>query len=289
MMEDVDKTNKELMETEAKLRESIRELRMMDKKKDEFISIAAHELKTPLTAIHGFSQLLADPRTEKDKTKRRNYLKIIDKETRRLSSLVTEILELSRIDLGTIRLKEEVVDLNNIINTVKSEMAVNAKEKGLRLEWNVKGLPVVRTDREKLTQILLNMMNNAIKYTERGSISLDAWAEKDRVHFVIKDTGIGIAKEEQKKIFDRFYQVDSSYTREAGGTGLGLALCSEYLKLLGGKIWVESEPGKGSTFHFTIPLGGIPKEVKGREKRKIRERVKELEEIKKKLKGMRVG
>ena len=255
MMEDMEETNRELIGTQEELEKSLKELKEMDVKKDQFISIAAHELKTPLTSIHGFSQLLQNRKVANNFTKRSKYLKIMDHETKRLSKLVSDILDLSRIDLGTVKFSLEKVNLKELMDTVRREMNVQIKEKGLDSEYIIdRELPGIVTDREKLTETLLNLINNAVKYTPKGKITVSALKEGDGIHFIVKDTGIGIAKENHKKIFDRFYQVDSSYSRKAGGTGLGLALCSEFIGFLGGRIWVKSELGKGSEFHFTLPL-----------------------------------
>jgi signal transduction histidine kinase len=114
-------------------------------------------------------------------------------------------------------------------------------------------LPEISTDKERLTQILINLITNSIKYTHKGKITVSALKDGTGVHFIIKDTGIGISKKDQPKIFTRFYQVDSSYTRSAGGVGLGLSLCKEFVERLGGKIWFTSVAGKGSEFHFILP------------------------------------
>ncbi|MFH0956489.1 MAG: HAMP domain-containing sensor histidine kinase, partial [Candidatus Aenigmatarchaeota archaeon] len=213
------------------------------------------ELKTPLTSIHGFSQLLRDGKIAIDTEKRNRYLEIIDKESMRLSKLVTEILDLSRIDLGTLKFAFEEVDLGALLDSVKKEMEVPIKAKGLKSEYDLeKDLPKIVTDRERLTQILMNLITNSIKYTPEGKITVTAKREGGSIRFSVADTGIGIAKENHPKIFQRFYQVDSSYTRKASGNGLGLSLCKEFVARLGGRIWFESSIGKGSAFHFTLPL-----------------------------------
>ena len=145
------------------------------------------------------------------------------------------------------------------MESVKREMEMLINKKELKLEFEIaKGIPKIVTDMERLTQILINIINNAMKYTPKGKISVRAFRDNKTVHFIVKDTGIGIAKENQEKIFGRFYQVDSSYARKAGGTGLGLTICKEFVVLLGGKIWIKSELGKGSEFHFTLPVEGVP-------------------------------
>lgn len=287
MMEDMDETNKELIETQEELKKSLRELKEMDIKKNQFISIAAHELKTPLTSIHGFSQLLQDRKVANNFTKRNKYLKIMDHETKRLAKLVSDILDLSRIDLGTVKLSLDEVDVNELVKGLEGEMDVQIKEKGLKSEYDVeKDIPRIITDREKLTEILINLIINAVKYTSEGIVNVNVFRENKKMHFVVKDTGIGIAKEKQEKIFERFYQIDSSYTRKAPGVGLGLALCKEFVELLGGKIWVESEEGKGSEFHFTLPLKGVPKKQIRKEEMKAEERLKKAEETKKRVKRL---
>ncbi|MCD6590865.1 MAG: HAMP domain-containing protein [Candidatus Aenigmarchaeota archaeon] len=285
MMEDMDETNRELIRTEDELKKTLQELKEMDVKKDQFISIAAHELKTPLTSIHGFSQLLQNKKIADDPAKREKYLKIMDRETKRLAKLVDDILNLSRIDLGAVKLAFEKVDVNELMDSVRREMEVQIKKKGLKSECIIeKGLPKIVTDREKLTQILINLISNAVKYTEKGKITVKVFKDNEHVHFMVKDTGIGIAKDQQEKIFERFYQIDSSYTRKAGGTGLGLALCREFVTLLGGKIWVKSKKGKGSEFHFVLPVKGVPEQKIKRQEEKVAKNLKKVEEIKNRLK-----
>lgn len=290
MMEDTDETNKELIKTQEELKKSLSELKEMDIKKNQFISIAAHELKTPLTSIHGFSQLLQDRKVANNFTKRNKYLKIMDHETKRLAKLVTDILDLSRIDLGTVKLSLDEVDVNELVKGLEREMDVQIKGKGLKSEYDVeKDIPRIVTDREKLTEILINLIINAVKYTSEGIITVNVLRENKKMHFVVKDTGIGIVKEKQGKIFERFYQIDSSYTRKTPGVGLGLALCKEFVELLGGKIWIESELGKGSEFHFTLPLKGVSKKQIREEERRAEESLKKAEETGKRVKRLGIG
>lgn len=285
MMEDMDEANRELIKTQEELKESLRELKETDIKKDEFISIAAHELKTPLTSIHGFSQLLQNKDIADNFEKRNKYLKIMDQETRRLAKLVSEILDLSRVDLGTLKLTSEEVDINKFMEDVQKEMNVQIKGKGLQSEYDIeKNLPNIVTDRERLIEILINLIINAVKYTPKGKITVKVFKENESVHFMIKDTGIGIAKKNQKHIFDRFYQVDSSYTRKAGGVGLGLSICKGFVNALGGSIWFASKLGKGSEFHFTLPIKNITGPRIKDERTKAEEMLKKSEDVIKKTK-----
>ncbi|MEM5869908.1 MAG: ATP-binding protein [Candidatus Aenigmatarchaeota archaeon] len=253
--EDLEATNKELLKAQAELKKSYEELKKLDLEKDRFISIAAHELKTPMTAISGFAQLLKNEAIINDKEKRVKYLKIIEDEIKRLSTLVTDVLDLSRIDLGTMKVSIEEANVKEILNEIKESMGELAKQKGLYLEIKVdEKIPNIFTDVEKLKRILINLVSNSIKYTEKGGITVEAVKEGEYVRFCVIDTGIGIPKEHFDKIFTRFYQVASPYTRKVGGSGLGLSICKELVELLGGKIWFESEVGKGSKFYFTLPI-----------------------------------
>lgn len=255
MMEDLDNTNKQLMEAQKELKNNLRELKKLDVDKDRFISIAAHELKTPMTAIHGFAQLLENEKIIKDAKTRNKYLNIIEGEIKRLSKLVTEVLDLSRIDLGTVKFTIEDVDIVKVMEDIKNEMTQKAKEKGLKIDFIIdKNLPIIRTDKEKLKEILINLIDNSIKFTTKGRIKVKTLRKNTDIEFSVSDTGLGIPKESYKKIFSRFYQVELPYTREAGGTGLGLSICKEFVEVLGGKIWFRSKYGKGTTFYFTIPI-----------------------------------
>lgn len=287
MMEDMDEANTELVNIQEELRNSLSELKEMDNRKNQFISIAAHELKTPLTSIHGFSQLLLDKKIADDIKKRKKYLSIMNTETKRLAKLVGDILDLSRIDLGTVKLNIERIKMNEIIESVRREMAIQIKIKGLKSDFDVQeNIPEIKTDRERVTQILLNLINNAVKYTPEGKISFKAYYDRKKIHFIIRDTGVGISKDNQEKIFERFYQVDSSYTRKVGGTGLGLSLVKEFLDMLGGKITLKSQEGKGTEFHVTLPRKPDFSGELRKEEKRARENLAKSEETSKKIKMM---
>ncbi len=255
MMEDVDSTNKELVKAQEKLKKSFTELKSLDQNKDTFISIAAHELKTPMTAIHGFAQLLENEKVIRDPESRNKYLKIIEHEVERLAKLVTEVLDLSRVDLGIIKFSIEDVDVAKIANEVEEELKEKVKSKKLYLKFmKEKHLPTIQTDKERLKQVLINLVDNSIKYAEKGGTTVDIAKEKDFLKFTIADKGIGIPKNRYDKMFTRFYQVENPLTRKVGGSGLGMSICKEFVEALGGKIWFESRVGKGTTFFFTLPI-----------------------------------
>ncbi len=256
ILEDTDASNKELLELRDKLNQTIKELKAMDKRKDEFLSITAHELKTPLTSIRGFIELLKLDKVMQNKETRDKYFNIIIDDTHRLGQLITDILDLSRLDIGTMKFNMEHVSVSQLFEELKNLVDLAIKNKGVKSIYKYdKDIPDLYVDKSRLLQVISNLVNNSIKYTEKGHIKIIAEKKGDYVHFIVEDTGKGIPKKEHKKIFKRFYQVDSSYTRKVGGTGLGLAICQGIIEKLGGKIWVEkSEIDKGTVMKFKIPL-----------------------------------
>lgn len=255
ILDDVDESNKELIGARKELQEKIKELKLMDKNKDEFLSVTAHELKTPLTSIRGFIQILKNEKIMRNRAVRTKYFNIIISDTHRLEKLITDILDLSRLDLGTMKFNFELTEIADIFKELTNLSSVSIKEKGLKSIFKFeKDIPELITDKSRLLQVLSNLINNSVKYTEKGYIKIEAVKKNSFVYFSVTDTGIGIPKEEHTRIFDRFYQIDSSYTRKVGGSGLGLAICKGIVEALGGKIWTESNPGKGAKFIFTLPL-----------------------------------
>jgi len=253
-MEELNRYNKQITTAQRRLSKSYKKLKEEDVKKDRFISIAAHELKTPLSSIQGFSKLLLNEKLFRNRDKRERYLDIISTESIRLANLVTEVLDLSRIDLGTMKYDFKFIDPTEVIENARKIMSIPIKEKGLKFECQCQKLPKIIADKERLMQILTNILTNALKYTPKGKITFKSYRDNGNVHVEVSDTGMGIKKNDIDKIFERFYQVESEITRKIQGTGLGLALSKEFIEAMGGKIWVESQLGKGSTFHFTIPI-----------------------------------
>lgn len=255
IMEDVDETNKHLTEVHAQLQKNVQELRKLDLQKDQFISIAAHELKTPLTSIQGFSDLLAKQTIIENPKLRSKYLSIIHKDSRNLGNLISNIMELSRMDLGTLKLAWQKVDLQKFMKDVKDQMNIIITKAGYQSQFEAEqNLPEIEMDRDKAFQVVTNLINNAVKYAGKGTISFTIKRQGENIQFLIEDTGEGISKKSQAKIFERFYQIESHLTRSQGGTGLGLSLCKGFIEAMGGKIWVESELGKGTKFFFTLPI-----------------------------------
>jgi signal transduction histidine kinase len=228
------------------------ELKKLDHMKSEFINIAAHELRTPLAILMGYASVMEEEASGPDQAR----LSVITRNAMRLRALIDDMLNLSYLETGQAHLRLEEVDLGQLVQDAALDVRSLAEEKSLSIEVCVlSDIPPMITDREKLDLVLMNLLSNAIKYTpEGGRVWLKAWVEGDNAVVSVQDSGIGIPAEERDKIFERFYQVGSSLTRQQGGTGLGLAIAKGMLELCGGRIWVESELGQGSTFTFEVPL-----------------------------------
>ena len=232
-------------------------LREMDTLKSQFLANMSHELRTPLNSIIGFSRVLLKgidgPLTDLQKTD----LASIHNNGQYLLGLINDILDVSRIEAGKLELIFEPVDLRPIIDGVMSTAIGLVKDKQVKLRKEVADdLPIVRADSTRIRQAILNLVSNAAKFTDEGSITVRAWADEESITISVSDTGTGIPKEYWELIFQEFQQVDGSATRRAGGTGLGLPISRHFVELHGGRIWVESEMGVGSTFTFTLPIHG---------------------------------
>lgn len=230
----------------------------LDEMKSQLLSTVSHELRTPLASIKGFATTLLRDDVEWDDGSRREFLAIIDEESDRLTELIGNLLDMSRIEAGTLRVEVEPTDLRPIIQgTVAGfRMITRAHEIEVNLPPD---LPAVMADPRRARQILRNLVENAIKYSpDGGPIVITSRVTSGDVQTSVVDRGIGIEEQQLEHIFDRFYQVDSASTRKVGGSGLGLSICKAIVEAHHGKLWVESQPGAGSTFHFTLPL--VPSE-----------------------------
>jgi PAS domain S-box-containing protein len=229
-----------------------------DHLKSAFLANMSHEIRTPLNCIIGFSDLMLEP--DFDKSKVADYAHMINSSGVSMLTIINDILDISKIEVGQVCLKKDVFSANKLIENIKEEQFNKVKEKGLNLEIDTfnSNVPIfINSDEYKIKQILTNLVCNSIKFSKKGCIKIGFSLKENFVQFYVKDMGIGIPKEFCEKIFERFIQVESDYTREYGGNGLGLAISKSYVNLLGGKIWVESEVGTGSVFYFTIPKGEI--------------------------------
>jgi len=235
-----------ILETQKK------KLEELDKLKDEFLNIAAHDLRTPATAIKGYISMILDGDAGEVSDKVREMLKDAYGGNERLINLVGDFLNVSRIEQGKIKIIPKAADLEKIVETSVKELTGLAQEKGLTLEYKKAKLPKVLADEERIIEVLNNLIGNAIKFTEKGGITISHEANKDEIVTHITDTGIGISQEAQKHLFEKFYR-KSEHTAQVG-LGLGLYICKLIIEGSGGKIWAKSEPGKGSTFSFSLPV-----------------------------------
>jgi PAS domain S-box-containing protein len=234
-----------------------------DRAKSEFISTVSHELRTPMTAIKGYTDLLHGGAVGPLNDNQTHFLNIIKNNTGRLIALINDLLDISRIETGRIRFEPALVKLGEIIAGVVEAMAARAQEQGLTLTYEVgSGLPEVMGDRERLYQVLTNLVGNAINYTPEGSVTVEANNVGMAVQVSVRDTGVGIDPEDISRIFDRFYRADDPVVQEASGTGLGLPIVKMFVEMHGGRVWVDSEKGKGSTFTFILPVPGAELEPK---------------------------
>jgi PAS domain S-box-containing protein len=240
--------------------QAVMEMREIDRMKSQFIANMSHELRTPLNSIIGFSRVIIKgidgPVTELQQ----QDLTAIYNSGQHLLGLINDILDLSKIEAGKMELAFDEVNIADITTSVLSTMTGLIKDKPIQLKRLIQPeLPTVRADAIRIRQVMINLLSNAAKFTDEGSIVVEValkpgQAGRNEVRVSVTDTGPGIAEADQTKLFQPFSQVDDSPTRKTGGTGLGLSICQHIINMHGGKIWAESEVGKGSTFHFTLPL-----------------------------------
>jgi two-component system phosphate regulon sensor histidine kinase PhoR len=233
----------------------ITELRKLERVRRDFVANVSHELRTPLTAIQGFAETLLTGAID-DPQNRTRFLEIILEHSRRLARLTDDLLMLSKMDAERLELEIRRLPVPQIIQSCLETAQRRASEKDLRISLNMpQGLPDIAGDRRRLAEVLQNLLDNAIQYTlPGGQILVSAEKGEGEVILTVSDTGIGIPKADQPRIFERFYRVDVARSREAGGTGLGLAIAKHLVDVHGGRLWVDSEVGQGSQFHFSVPL-----------------------------------
>jgi two-component system, OmpR family, phosphate regulon sensor histidine kinase PhoR len=233
----------------------ITELRKLERVRRDFVANVSHEFKTPLTAIQGFSETLLAGAID-DPQNRERFLGIILEHSRRLARLTDDLLKLSQMDADRLELEIRRVSVEELIESCLETAQHRAAEKDIRVVvTHAKDLPDIAGDRRRLAEVLQNLLDNATQYTlPGGRITLSAETRDADVIFTVSDTGIGIPKADQSRIFERFYRVDAARSREAGGTGLGLAIAKHLVEVHSGRIWVDSEIGQGSQFNFSVPV-----------------------------------
>jgi signal transduction histidine kinase len=232
-----------------------RQLEIASQHKSQFLANMSHELRTPLNAVLGYTEMLLDGVYGDVTGEAHEILEYIQTNGQHLLALINDVLDLSKIEAGQLKLALDDYAVQSVVEAVVSAAQPLARAKSLELQVSVaEDLPLGRGDERRLTQALLNLVGNAIKFTDAGSVAITAMAVGDLLELSVTDTGPGIAPADQERIFDAFQQVDNSSTREKGGTGLGLAISKRIVQMHGGTISVESAPGQGSTFRIRIPL-----------------------------------
>lgn len=243
----------------------ISEQKALQRERNEFVSTASHEMRTPVAAIEGYLSMANNPNLATVDERARGFLEKAHNSALHLGKLFQDLLSVTKIEDKRLQENRTVFNLSDLVLQIAAEMEVVAKKKELKLFTHIGGAGIknqmvvaptypVRADSERLREVITNLVDNAIKYTNSGSVDIDLEGDKNTVTIKIHDTGMGISPEEQKHLFEKFYRVNNSMTREQSGTGLGLYIARSLIEMYGGKIWVESSLGKGSTFAFTLPL-----------------------------------
>jgi two-component system phosphate regulon sensor histidine kinase PhoR len=233
-------------------------LRELEQAKSDFVSTVSHELRTPLTSIKAYTATLRRRDVEFDENTRQEFLQVVEEETDRLTRLVSDILDVSRIESGRLELKRRDFDLSKLIQITINKLQSQASNHNIELVAPPDIGPV-NADPDKIEQVMMNLLENAVKYSPSGGdITVTLTARQRRLECSIKDSGVGIPEEHLPHIFEKFHRVDNRATREIYGTGLGLYVSKSIVEAHGGTIIAESEPGNGSTFRFTLPLSPQP-------------------------------
>jgi two-component system phosphate regulon sensor histidine kinase PhoR len=242
----------------------ISRLKELERIRQDFVANVSHELRTPLTTIKGYAETLLEGALKEDVAFQ--FTQVIKKHADRLTKIVEDLLMLSRIESKEFRLEKKIVSPQDLVNDVIDYVRQSADKKRISIHKSEMAPSLkVEADRNYLEQVLINLVDNAIKYTPDGGRITISVVEKEgqEVEFSVRDNGIGIPKEDMPRIFERFYRVDKGRSKESGGTGLGLSIVKHLVQAHGGRVWVESRLGEGSTFSFTLPLLGESSRDKG--------------------------
>jgi PAS domain S-box-containing protein len=280
LAEKLDQNNKLLKATNKELMAAHRNARERDKSKSAFLANMSHEIRTPMNGILGFAELLR--RSDLSAEKQKMYLKIIEQSGHRMLNIINDIIDISKIEAGLVELNTSKINLNNLLRQLYDFFQPEAHKSGIKLDLHLP-LPddssAFITDPQKLEQILTNLIKNSLKFTEKGSISTGYIIKGPELRLFVRDTGIGIGRENLASIFNRFWKKDVRTSKEYEGSGLGLAISKSFVEMMGGKIQVKSKPGRGSEFCIIFPLehdslmtedspaAGVPKIVKDRQRR----------------------
>ena len=252
----IEEFEKNLIKKNLELELVNKKLKELDRLKSNFLSMVSHELRTPLTTIQGYISFLISEKSGSLNPGQKECLRLSEESAIHLNHLIEELLDLSKIEAGEFKVNLRPVDILEVAEKAKASLQILANEQGITLENSLpKGLPLVLADAERILQVITNLLENAIKFNRAGgkvSIAADTSTQNEKIVFCILDTGIGITQDKLDRIFDKFYQVDSSGKRKYGGCGLGLTISKRILEMHHGRIWVESTVAKGSKFYFEL-------------------------------------
>ena len=252
---------KKIEENEAIIKKQLEELKEADELKSQFASMVTHELKTPFVPIKGYCEMLKEPGMlgELNADQMEAVMGIYENSLR-LEGLIADVLDAQKLDMHKMKFKFEDFGVDEIMTMVTKDLTSMMKDKQIEFVNLTKDTSIITADKNRLYQVLRNLVGNAVDFVpEKGKIEISAQSDGNDVIFYCKDNGIGIPKDKQAGLFKKFYQIDTSVKRKHGGTGLGLSICKGIVEGLGGKIWLESEPGKGTTFHFSLPKSRVEK------------------------------
>jgi len=250
--QDLERRVKERTTELARLNE---ELQKLNKMKSDFVSAVSHELRTPLTSIKGYASILMAGKLGEVSPAQKQRLEKIDKHSNNLARLVNNMLDIARIESGRVRMMIKEISIKEMLDSVLDMIAPQAKEKNISIKVNIKTKSDrIKADSDQIERVFVNLLSNAVKFTpEKGKITVSCEDKKDLVEFNVEDTGIGLAEDDAKKVFEEFFRADNVMEQKIKGTGLGLSLVKKIVEAHKGKIWVESRLGKGTKFSFTIP------------------------------------
>lgn len=273
--EELERKNKELIEAKNKAEES-------DRLKSAFLANMSHEIRTPMNGILGFSELLKEP--DLNSNDREKYIDIIEKSGNRMLNIINDIIDISKIESGLMEVSISEVNINEQLKFIYNFFKPEAEKKGIKLSYSIPSLNeeiVINSDREKIYAILINLIKNAIKFTDKGTINLGVTVKGNFLDFFVEDTGIGIPENRKDAIFERFVQADVEDKKAFQGAGLGLSITKAYVEMLGGSIGLETEEGKGSKFKFSIPFEKyIEKQTAEETRDKFNQKIEGLSEMK---------
>jgi len=247
------------VEAFGRQRQAVEQSERLNRAKSEFVSIVSHEFRTPLTGIQGFSEIMRDEELTLEEM--REYAGDINKDAQRLTRMINEMLDLDRMESGRMTIHPERLDVNAVVGDVADRVRPNAPNHTLTLDLQ-SDLPKVHADRDRITQVASNLLSNAVKYSPTGGrITVTTRVDGDQLRLDVRDEGLGIPPDALETIFERYSRVDSQATKDIQGTGLGLPIVRQIIQLHGGKVWAESELGRGSVFHVLLPLAGAGAQV----------------------------